>query len=947
MNRIMALMAVACATFYLTTATGEATSTQTRERGSTGGGSQTQSQPAFVPQCPQNTFDGTYPTANTECTECADDARRVNEQIHYVETLETALNEAIAVFNAGCPKPIEEDDPRDVTPPNENGPFYCGPDVSQLMLESLQRVQERMKMVPDKDKGLVDSANPIDSFLQRNGTNIDQKPDLESFTGSDQCPSGPCAPEGNEYGQICYRLWGYCVPQHVMNEVMFGFVSDQTYVPEVIQWAGGQAHEIAARGSMEMATAGAAYHVGDEISEEMSDDGSVSEDFLKERMEELMKTVNEDYPRIHECEPCPDASSPTEWDADFSTRDWFLHDGRKLLIEGYIAKNPPPSRDFAQEQQEYKDRVAERDRGRLTVRIGQLKAQLDRAKNQLRQMRERLVSCEQRHCGKPTEKFGAAVGQFFGELFEDVELEDPTPINDIMTNDQIIACPKCIRIAINLIAAQQDKAALETSTQETERERRVLKPDLDKAKALHERLRSQLGTESGVGGEAVDTTTGVRTTAYDNGEGQVEIKRYDRDGNQIGETEYRDRESTSGKRVRYEAAKATYENLQRQDDVLKAAIERLQARIAEKQTEISQLQAQLEECLTQCKTPPQEEENRTENRAGSDTTSSQPATSPSSTPNRTETTTARTAVDDDKEYEFNNLLEQVERSIGRDLTADEVRQYRESPEELYRFLGMDTESDDVSDIRVGGTSTGTPTVRPNNAVNDVYVGSKSQKVTREEVSVGDDFEIEIELDEVRSVDGTNAFDSRAVTELQHDRRGISVGHPTPQPQKPVVVSGGNTPPPTILLHTPSAPPVPTSPPVAETTPPTTVTGTGTPPVTHGTPVFELNGQLGFTHIVRQSPCPQPAGTAQVSGRFSQSGGSIPASEIEIISSSATGAIAPKLAILANGSTATVRFNCSSPANGTFSGELLLKVRHKPSGETYDVRKSITGTVTNE
>ena len=390
---------------------------QTRVRGA-----QPQPAPATTTlpplNCPEPKVVGTFRSVTGVCTKCRRIADKINDHVPYIKRLQADLNAAIEHYNTECPKGQGTDNGMHIAKiPAEGEPVYCGPDVSAIFMQSLRRVQERMRLVPDNEKGIYDASNPFgDSFMLTNGNNIDQKPQLSSFAGRDKCPTGPCSAKGNSKGQDCYMLWGKCVPQHVMNDIMYGFVGDQVWAPEIAQWAGGHYHEYNSRKNWDPKTSGASYHVGDEISEEMEEDGSVPQDFIDAKMTKLMETVGKDYPEIASCLPCPVEGTVTKWKADFSTREWILHDGRKLLKEDYIAdKVPGAERDEA--KQKWDMEAQDRTIATAAARVNDARRAYNAAVAEYNRLLAELAECE-KSC-----KSVEDTGRFFEQIFGDVKLE--------------------------------------------------------------------------------------------------------------------------------------------------------------------------------------------------------------------------------------------------------------------------------------------------------------------------------------------------------------------------------------------------------------------------------------------------------------------------------------------------------------------------------------------
>jgi len=237
------------------------------------------------------------------------------------------------------------------------GPNYCGPDVTRAYMAALQRVYKRMKGVPDAEKGIKDGSH----FLERNGWNIDQWPSPETkiLNVAGECPSGWCSQSGNEKGQLCYTLFGFCVPRHVLNDIMLGFTADQLGVPFQVQKIAGHFAESrfnipgtehkghdwksklrAIAMFADPAISQRAYELGDELSEEW---GPEFEDWFTDapdpkKMQEwiagdwagFITELKKAYPWLAQCVPCPDPTPLSEWSRDWSRHPWRLADGTTL-----------------------------------------------------------------------------------------------------------------------------------------------------------------------------------------------------------------------------------------------------------------------------------------------------------------------------------------------------------------------------------------------------------------------------------------------------------------------------------------------------------------------------------------------------------------------------------------------------------------------------------------
>lgn len=273
-----------------------------------------------------------------------------------------AYEECMSQLEKVCPTYREEkiaisidegDDPRD-TGEDEEEPAYCGPDVTAAYIEALRLTHQRMQSVPDSEKGIYDGFY----FLKTNGWNIDQwpAPPRTQISGGDYCPSGPCDSTGNNVGQYCYTLFGHCVPRHVLNDIMYGFVADQVYVPSVVQDVG--AHWAEAKFNLpdkddfkdgwkgdikavlqfaDPEISQRSYELGDELSEEFDWGNEMTADEIQAELEDgwvgFMDELKSAYPWLEECVPCPEITEFSGWDPDWSTRPWF-YSGKKRDQDG-------------------------------------------------------------------------------------------------------------------------------------------------------------------------------------------------------------------------------------------------------------------------------------------------------------------------------------------------------------------------------------------------------------------------------------------------------------------------------------------------------------------------------------------------------------------------------------------------------------------------------------
>lgn len=187
----------------------------------------------------------------------------------------------------------------------DNRPCRCGPDVTGIYLEALNRLIARLR----KDVGTLITWAPGSgiAFLAANGIKMDFK--VEKVVG----------PKGSECAscQRCLNtvtLLGRCVVDHTLNDLIFGICAGYFGVAPLIQDLGGHAAELASYGSLDSPISQAIYRVGNEIGRRAYDD----ENLVVDRA--LLGQVLKVAPIRIDCDPCPNEAT-TPW-ADFSSEDW-------------------------------------------------------------------------------------------------------------------------------------------------------------------------------------------------------------------------------------------------------------------------------------------------------------------------------------------------------------------------------------------------------------------------------------------------------------------------------------------------------------------------------------------------------------------------------------------------------------------------------------------------
>lgn len=427
-----------------------------------------------------------------------------------------------------------------------------------------------------------------------------------------------------------------------------------------------------------------------------------------------------------------------------------------------------------------------------------------------------------------------------------------------------LKCPKYDPIRKEIIGTETEKTNAGRDKADAEAAHKKKNSERDSLAAEVNKMEAGLKVEGGVGAESTDKKTGIKTTSYDDGKGQVEIKSFDKDGNKIGETKFRARPSTAERRKKLLAEKRKLKAVDEALGQLSHAVYQATNRIEKANEQLSSLRGQLAECIQKCKAEVEEPAKR------------------------------MVSLGDD-------WVEQVERTVGLDLTDLEIKNYEENPEEVLRLLGED------------GVDTEMEPSKPKTSL--------PRKAPKPQSRLGDD--MEFELESARSSSGTNAFDANTVEDFQ------------------VVPSGGQvtatgTTPTTDTYKFVPAPVTDTQPEIKFTVPGEDEPIEVLPPPTKPLQV-SVNGSIKATHIVRTSPCPQNAGNVRIEN---QTGGN----PIEIVGVTVSGKVKPKLAVTFSGNVVTAQFNCSSPVNGTFSGQVNITVRDSVTGETKVVSALASITV---
>ena len=267
---------------------------------------------------------------------------------------------SIAISND--PPPVNAKPPTTETPP-----CFCGPDVTAAYVVALKRAHDRVKALPDSETGPWDGA----WFLSRNAGSMDEiargvpipgKSNADGEAGANMlCPSGPCGDLPGA-GSGTLSICGICLPKHVGNDIMYGFVGYLLGVPNDIQNMGGHYAQIfSAYSSLDPPQSRAAYAIGRNIAalESPLVWGGV---FNEENVCKLMSGaayytgneittpvkrnsavgfIQETYPALANCPRCPaDATQPGTLLRDWTTSVWTLDDGTRVYPPGFDPNAP-------------------------------------------------------------------------------------------------------------------------------------------------------------------------------------------------------------------------------------------------------------------------------------------------------------------------------------------------------------------------------------------------------------------------------------------------------------------------------------------------------------------------------------------------------------------------------------------------------------------------------
>lgn len=270
------------------------------------------------------------------------------------------------VVNTPPPPPVSS-----TPPPKSAEPCYCGPDMTVPYVQVLARARDRLAALPDSEKGAWDGA----WFLFHNGSSVDERvrsvplPNQGATVGNASpallCPSGRCA-RLSQTGGPTMSLFGFCLAEHIGNDIMYGFVATMLDVPGPIQEFGGQWAEYNAYHHWDPPQSRAAYAIGASIAsleeinfteqtvgskfraatytrvhpESVAENGVVSKaranatppvEFFN-----AVAFIQQMYPELAACPHCPVDGQwqPTLW-RDWSHSAWQLDDGSKVYPPDY------------------------------------------------------------------------------------------------------------------------------------------------------------------------------------------------------------------------------------------------------------------------------------------------------------------------------------------------------------------------------------------------------------------------------------------------------------------------------------------------------------------------------------------------------------------------------------------------------------------------------------
>ncbi len=223
---------------------------------------------------------------------------------------------------------------------------YCGPDMGAALTAALGRLQQRLRDLPDGEKGAFDG--PL--FMNRNADAFDAVPaprykpgvKLDEVTDREAamlCPSGHCIKI--EGGQSTFWLAGHCLPRHMSNEILAAFVAAGVGVPFAVFQQGANMRELLNYHALEGTAPIAAYQAGYGLQDAIEDSGSLSQAQVEEIVNEVLErslfgyfhaytSIKSEYPTLAHCQKCPDQTPGAYGGKDFTRDAWTLDDGSQV-----------------------------------------------------------------------------------------------------------------------------------------------------------------------------------------------------------------------------------------------------------------------------------------------------------------------------------------------------------------------------------------------------------------------------------------------------------------------------------------------------------------------------------------------------------------------------------------------------------------------------------------
>lgn len=223
---------------------------------------------------------------------------------------------------------------------------YCGPDMGAALTAGIARVHQRVRDLPDSEKGAFDG--PL--FMNRNADAFDAvpapryKPGVDPAEVTDRaaallCPSGHCIKI--EAGQSTFWLAGRCLPRHMSNEILAAFVAAGLEVPFGVFQQGANMRELVNNHGLEGTAPVAAYQAGYALHDAIDDSGSLTQAQVEQIVGDSLESslfgyfhtytwILKEYPTLAHCQKCPDETPGAYGGKDFTRHQWTLDDGTKV-----------------------------------------------------------------------------------------------------------------------------------------------------------------------------------------------------------------------------------------------------------------------------------------------------------------------------------------------------------------------------------------------------------------------------------------------------------------------------------------------------------------------------------------------------------------------------------------------------------------------------------------